>query len=208
MSMYKPKEFAAMLGISVKTLQRWDKEGKLTAFRSPTNRRYYTYAQYVAYVGNGHLKKGKTVIYGRISATQPKADLFNQVEYLKQFAESKNIIIDEVLEEIGSGLDYERKKWNNLLQECRSGLVKTILIISRDRFICFGYEWFESFLKEYGVEIIIAYNEKLLPKQETVEEFLSIIDSFSYKVNGLHKYKQQIKNDINIWREVNDTNKK
>ena len=42
MSNYKPQDFAEMLGISVKTLQRWDREGKLKAFRTPSNRRYYT----------------------------------------------------------------------------------------------------------------------------------------------------------------------
>lgn len=51
---YKPKEFAELLGISVITLQRWDNAGKLKAFRTPTNRRYYTYEQYLEYKG-GHI---------------------------------------------------------------------------------------------------------------------------------------------------------
>ncbi len=140
MSIYKPKEFAAMIGISVKTLQRWDKEGKLKAYRSPTNRRYYTYIQYVQYMGNGCPKKGKNVIYVRVSNNQRKAELSKQVEILKQYAQEKGIVIDEILEEIGGDLDYERKKWNRLIQECRNGLVKTILITSKDRFIRFGYE--------------------------------------------------------------------
>lgn len=46
---YKLKEFAAMLNVSTKTLQRWDREGILTAKRTPTNRRYYTHDQYVEY---------------------------------------------------------------------------------------------------------------------------------------------------------------
>ena len=41
MGIYKPKEFSALIGVSVKTLQRWDKEGKLVEKRTPTNRRYY-----------------------------------------------------------------------------------------------------------------------------------------------------------------------
>lgn len=45
LSKYKPKEFAEMLGVSVKTLQRWDKQGKLKAYRTPTDRRYYTDTQ-------------------------------------------------------------------------------------------------------------------------------------------------------------------
>ncbi len=43
---YKPKEFAALLNVTVKTLQRWDREKILVANRTPTNRRYYTYDQY------------------------------------------------------------------------------------------------------------------------------------------------------------------
>ncbi len=35
MSNYKPKEFAEIIGVSVKTLQRWDGEGILKACRTP-----------------------------------------------------------------------------------------------------------------------------------------------------------------------------
>lgn len=48
---YKPKEFASMLGVAVVTLQRWDREGKLIAYRNPKGRRYYTHTQYEEYVG-------------------------------------------------------------------------------------------------------------------------------------------------------------
>lgn len=42
MHIYKPKEFADKIGVSVITLQRWDNKGILKAHRTPTNRRYYT----------------------------------------------------------------------------------------------------------------------------------------------------------------------
>ena len=44
---YKPKEFAELLNVSVIELKRWDNDRKLTAFRTPTNRRCYTYEQYL-----------------------------------------------------------------------------------------------------------------------------------------------------------------
>ena len=50
---YKPKEFAKLLGVSVRTLQRWDKKGLLVAYRTPTDRRYYTYEQYLEYINRG-----------------------------------------------------------------------------------------------------------------------------------------------------------
>lgn len=38
---YKPKNVAEILGITTKTLINWDKSGKLKAYRTPTDRRYY-----------------------------------------------------------------------------------------------------------------------------------------------------------------------
>lgn len=39
---YNVKDFAKLVGVSVKTLQRWDREGVLKAERKVSNRRYYT----------------------------------------------------------------------------------------------------------------------------------------------------------------------
>lgn len=197
MKMYKPSEFAKMLGVSVKTLQRWDSSDKLIAFRAPSNRRYYTHNQYLEYLGEMNTDKDtrKVVIYTRVSGSGQKNDLENQVEFLRQFANSKGIIVDEVLRDIGSGLNYNRKKWNHLLEECMAGRVKTVVIAHTDRFIRFGYEWFERFLKLNGVEIIVVNNEGLSPEEEMVQDLISIIHVFSCRIYGLRKYKNKIKED-------------
>ena len=62
MNNYKPQDFAEMLGVSVKTLQRWDREGKLKAFRTPTDRRYYIHKQYVDYMSETFLNSENCVI--------------------------------------------------------------------------------------------------------------------------------------------------
>jgi excisionase family DNA binding protein len=46
---YKPKEFAELLNVSVKTLQRWDRDKTLIAKRTPTDRRFYTEEQLEQY---------------------------------------------------------------------------------------------------------------------------------------------------------------
>lgn len=207
MSNYKPQEFAEMIGISVKTLQRWDKEGKLKAYRTPTDRRYYTHKQYVDYMGDSNSKNGKTVIYTRVSTSNQKDDLNNQVEFLKQFANARGIIVDEIFEDIGSGLNYNRKKWNKLIEDCMLGLIKTIIVAHKDRFIRFGYDWFERFLKSNGVEIIVVNNEKASPEQELVNDLISIIHVFSCRIYGLRKYKKQIVEDDDIAKELQDRNK-
>ena len=47
---YKPKEFAELLNVSVKTLQRWDRDKVLIAKRTPTDRRFYTEEQLQEYL--------------------------------------------------------------------------------------------------------------------------------------------------------------
>jgi len=207
MGNYKPQEFAEMLGVTVKTLQRWDNDGKLKAFRTPTDRRYYTHKQYVDYMGEGNNKKGRTIIYTRVSTSNQKDDLTNQVEFLRTFANARGIIVDEVLEDIGSGLNYNRKKWNKLIEDCMLGLVKTIIVAHKDRFIRFGYEWFERFLKSNGVEILVVNNESLSPQDELVNDLISIIHVFSCKIYGLRKYKKQIKEDADIAKGVQNGDK-
>ena len=198
---YKPKDFAELINVSVKTLQRWDNEGVLHAFRSPTNRRYYTHSQYLAYIGASSKmeeNKRKVVIYARVSNRGQKDDLTNQVKFLRQYANAKGIIVDLVLKDIGSGLNYNRKKWNELLQMCNNGNVKQILIAHKDRFIRFGYGWFAEHLKSCGTEIVVVNNENLSPEQELVQDLISITHVFSCRIYGLRKYRKKLKEDSDL----------
>ena len=69
---YKPKDFAELLGVSVKTLQRWDREGTLKANRTPTNRRYYTYDQYLQFKGINDEEIAKELQDGNKSDSRAK----------------------------------------------------------------------------------------------------------------------------------------
>ena len=110
---YKPKDFAELIGVSVKTLQRWDREGILEANRTPTDRCYYTYDQYLQFKGiKTQNDIRQVVIYARVSTKNQKDDLENQVSFLRQFCNARGIIVDQCIEEYGSGLNYNRKKWN------------------------------------------------------------------------------------------------
>ena len=204
---YKPKEFAELIGVSVKTLQRWDNDNKLKAYRTPTNRRYYTYEQYLKYTGKIDVNdKRKIVIYTRVSTSNQKDDLKNQVEFLRQYANAKGVIVDEVIEDYGSGLNYNRKKWNKLIDECMENKVKTIIISHKDRFIRFGYDWFERFLSKFEVSFIIVNNESLSPQEELVQDIISILHIFSCRIYGLRKYKNKIRKDEEVEKSIQNRN--
>ena len=205
---YKPKDFAELLGVSVKTLQRWDRDGIIKANRTPTDRRYYTYDQYLQFKGiQTENDIRDTVIYARVSTRNQKDDLQNQVEFLKQFCNAKGIIVNQCIEDFGSGLNYNRKKWNRLLDEVMANKIKTIVISNKDRFIRFGYDWFEKFCEKFNTKIIIVNNETLSPNEELVQDIISILHVFSCRLYGLRKYKNQIKEDEEIAKELQNGNK-
>ena len=205
---YKPKDFAELLGVSVKTLQRWDRDGILKANRSPTDRRYYTYDQYLQFKGiQTENDIRDIVIYARVSTRNQKDDLQNQVEFLKQFCNAKGIIVNQCIEDFGSGLNYNRKKWNKLLDEVMENKIKIIVISNKDRFIRFGYDWFEKFCEKFNTKIIIVNNETLSSNEELVQDIISILHVFSCRLYGLRKYKNQIKEDEEIAKELQNGNK-
>lgn len=200
---YKPKDFSKLLNISVKTLQRWDNNGILKAHRSPTNRRYYTYDQYLLFKGiKTENDIRKIVIYARVSTINQKDDLKNQIIFLQQFCNAKGIIVNECIEDFGSGLNYNRKKWNQLLISVMEQKIKTIVISHKDRFVRFGYDWFYRFCKKFNTEIIVVNNEKLSSREELVQDIISIFHVFSHKLYSLRKYKKQIKEDNTIAKEL------
>ena len=194
MSNYKVGEFAEKIGVSVSTLQRWDRTNVLKSRRTPTNQRYYTDEDLnkVLNLEQETESKRKNVGYCRVSTQGQKKNLENQQEFVSIYSLNHGVILDEIYTDIGSGLNYNRKGFNSILYSEKK---QKILISYKDRFVRFGYSWFDNFLKSKGSEIIVVNNQTSSPKQELVEDLISIIQIFSCRIDGLKKYKKKIKND-------------
>ena len=191
--LYAPKAFGELIGRTTNTLQKWDREGKLRAHRSPvSNRRFYTHDQYLEYMGKKADMQGLKVAYARVSTAAQKPDLENQIRALKQHDQDQQIGIDLWVQDIGSGLNYKRKQFNRLLEMVERGKVALILIAHRDRLVRFGYEWFEAFCERHGTKILIMSGETQSPEKEMVEDLLAIVTVFSARFHGLRSYKKVV----------------
>ena len=137
----------------------------------------------------------EVIIYARVSNNNQKDDLQNQIKFLRDYANAKGYIVSEVITDIGSGLNYQRKGFNSILYSDKK---QKILISYKDRFVRFGFDWFDKFLKSKGSAIEIVNNEDLSPQEEMIQDLISIIDIFSYHIYGLRKYKKQIKEDKDV----------
>ncbi len=193
-NVYSPKEFGKLIGRTTNTLQKWDREGKLTAHRSPTtNRRYYTHDQYLHYRGLVAQDQGLTIVYSRVSAVAQKPDLVNQINALEAYCKQHSIKVDEWMSDLGSGLNYKRKQFNRLMEMIELGQVRRLLIAHRDRLVRFGYEYFEAFCQRHHTEIVVINGENLSPEQELVRDLIAIVTVFSARLHGLRSYRKVLK---------------
>jgi len=190
---YSPKNFSKMVGVSVFTLRRWDRNGTLTAHRTPTNRRYYTHDQYLQYRGLISNEQGKTIAYARVSSPSQKKDFLMQKDALRAYCLEHQIKVDQWIEDIGSALNYKRKGFNQIIEEIELGHVKRVVIGYEDRFVRFGYDWFEAFCERHGTEIVVTNGEAFSPEQELVKDLLAIVTVFSARLHGLRSHKNAIR---------------
>ncbi|MFR5115082.1 IS607 family transposase [Turicibacter sanguinis] len=165
-TIYKPKEFAEKLGVSVKTLQRWDNDGTLIANRTLGNRRYYTYNQYLEYKGlTSSINTKRVVMYVRVENKKHDTMLSEQINFIYNYANAKGLIIDKVIKEYGLGSDFNRKEWNQLIEDVIQQNVGTIIIPHKNVFINSNFEWFENLITKLNANIIVLNNELLAPKR-------------------------------------------
>ena len=156
---YNVTEFAEIIGKSVKTLQRWDREGILVAYRSPSKRRYYTHTQYLNYIGvKGNVDK-TNVLYARVSTKNQSDDLENQINFIKRYTMDQGIPISNIYTDYGSGMNYNRKNWNRLIDDCFENKINMIIVSHKDRFVRFGFDWIANMLERLtGTKIVVVEN--------------------------------------------------
>ena len=192
--MYTIGEFAKRVGVVPKTLQRWDREGRLKAHRTVTNHRYYTDEDLAIVLGlEKPAKKKRCVVYCRVSSPAQKTDLVNQRQNLEQFCAARGLVVDEWLEEIGGGLNFQRKKFLALVDRIIAGEVGMLVLAHKDRLARFGFSLIEHLCEERQCELIVMNNQSLSPEQELTQDLLTILHCFSSRLYGLRNYRKTLK---------------
>ncbi|MFL5624224.1 MAG: IS607 family transposase [Ktedonobacteraceae bacterium] len=188
--MYTPSQFAKKVGVSVKTIQKWDRIGILPAKRTITNRRYYTDEDLAAALCLPRVQKDRrTVAYCRVSSQAQQPDLVNQQAVLRAYCEQQGIRVDEWIAEIGGGLNFERKQFLKLVDAILAGEVEQVVIAHQDRLARFGYKLLAHLCQTHQCKLVVMKTETLSPEQELVQDLLTITHCFSSRLDGLRHYR-------------------
>lgn len=195
--MYTPAVFAKRVGVSVKTLQKWDRMGVLPAKRTITNRRYYTDEDLAAALRLPRVQKERrTVAYCRVSSQAQKPDLANQRRVVEAFCTQRTIAVDEWMMEVGGGLNFKRKQFLSLVDAIVEGQVERVIVAHQDRLARFGYQVLVHLCETHQCELVVMNTEELSPEQELVQDLITITHCFSSRLYGLRTYRKALKKAI------------
>ena len=184
---------AKELGVSIPTLRRWEAEGKIQAERTPKGHRRYDLAQLHGLKPYETSKTNRpTVCYVRVSSRDQKEDLVRQVALLETFC-AANGWSYEIVQDLGSGLNYNKRGLQQLIKRICSGTVGRLVLTNKDRLLRFGSELIFSLCEAYNTEVVLINQgeQPLSFEEELAQDVLEIITVFSARLYGSRSHKNR-----------------
>jgi len=182
-------EAAKLLGVSVQTLRRWEREGELLPDRkSVGGTRYYDIDRLF---GLQNIETDITIAYARVSSNDQKDDLKRQTELLETYCTVKGWTF-EVIQDLGSGMNYRKKGLKRLLNLIINRKIKRLVLTHKDRLLRFGAELVFALCQTRQVEVVIInQGEELSFEEELAQDVLEIITVFSARLYGSRSHKNK-----------------
>lgn len=184
------KELQKTIDIHNQTLYRMEERGEIDVIRIGT-KRMYNIDKLMR--DKGINKKKLKICYCRVSSSKQKEDLKRQIDYM-----NKNYPYHQVISDIGSGLNMKRPGLKKIIDWAINGEIDEIVITYKDRLARFSYDLIEDIIKRYsnGKIVVINDDEEETPNEEIVKDIISIMNVYVAKINGLRRYKNILRNEI------------
>ena len=180
---------AKALGVSVGTLRRWEREGKISVDRLPSGHRMFDMHKLAPerFAGPGAARR--TVAYARVSSHDQKDDLERQKAVLESFCAARGWTFS-VISDLGSGMNYRKKGLKGLLDDIVAGRIERLVLTHKDRLLRFGAELVFAICEAKHVEVVIINESQDSSFEEDLaRDVLEIITVFSARLYGSHSRK-------------------
>lgn len=186
------QEAADFLGVSVQTLRRWDREGRLHPHeRTSGNQRRYDLSLLNPEQFRSEASPRRTIAYARVSSHDQRADLERQKQVLELYCARQGWTFD-LIADLGSGMNYRKKGLKQLLDAIIEGSAGRLVITHKDRLLRFGAELVFAICEAKGVEIVILnQGEDSSFEEDLAKDVLEIITVFSARLYGSRSRKNQ-----------------
>ena len=182
-------EAAKILGVNPQTLRRWEEGGviRFPAQRTPKGTRLYSLQELLGVNDLAY----PTIAYARVSSSDQKEDLERQHAVLEAFC-NKNGWQTEIIRDLGSGMNYNKKGLGHLLELIVRGQMSRLVITHKDRLLRFGAEIVFRICELQGIEVVIINKgEQPTFEEELTRDVMEIMTVFCAKLYGRRSHKSK-----------------
>lgn len=123
--------------------------------------------------------EGGVALYARVSSADQKPDLERQVARLAVYAAEHRLRVTEVVKEIGSGLNGDRR---GLMRLLRTPAVTAVVVEHRDRLMRFGFEYIEAALAAQGRTVVVIDPAEV--RDDLVGDVTEVLTSLCARLYG------------------------
>ena len=166
-------------------MHRWEEMGRLVPARRTAggHRRYCE--ESLRPTPHKEAAPPHVIAYARVSSSDQRADLGRQSEVLKRhLAERSNNTTVELIEDIGSGMNFQKKGLRRVLRAITKQTVSEIVVTHPDRLTRFGFGLFEQLCELHQIKLTVLARSAEDFSTQLSQDLIEIVTVFSSKLYG------------------------
>jgi len=165
------REASGLLGVSIKTLRRWEQQGKIVSIRTRGGHRRFR--------PEDLLQSGQAtpliIGYARVNRPEQKPQLDTQIKALEEFCHQQGQPF-EILTDIGDGVSHNHPNFMRLVKMICQGEVKSLVLTHAETISLFCHDFILGLCRLFKIQVIILnQTQESIADEDLVDDLQALI---------------------------------
>ena len=181
------RQAAELLGVSTKTIRRWEQEGKIKATRTVGGHRRFNITELLG----SHRDAQLTVAYVRGNQNKSPEQLANQISLVQSYCAEQGWNY-QIIKDLGKGISNSHPGLVRLLKLICSQQVKRLVLSHKDRLMTVTSDLVFTLCEIFGTEVVLLNQPgEVSIEDELTDDLKEIINSFNTRLYSSRFRKNQ-----------------
>ena len=177
------REASDLLGVSIKTLRRWEQQGKIVSIRTRGGHRRFR--------PEDLLQSGQAtpliIGYARVNRPEQKPQLDTQIKALEDFCHQQGQPF-EILTDIGDGVSHNHPNFMRLVKMICQGEVKSLVLTHAESVSRFCHDFILGLCRLFKIQVILLnQTQESIAAEDLVDDLQALVTICYNRLHPLHK---------------------
>ncbi len=174
------RQAAELLGVSTKTIRRWEQEGKIKATRTIGGHRRFNISELLGSQRDAQL----TIAYVRGSQNRSPEQVANQISMVQSYCAEHGWNY-QIIKDLGRGISSSTPGLVRLLKLICSQQVKRLVLSRKNQLLTITADLVFTLCEIFGTEVVLLNQPgEAMVEEELTDDIKEIINSFNTRLYG------------------------